>query len=150
MHAVEQKAQLEKRPMFLEWRKDYDVGHAMIDYDHRNLCNLINALHRDTRAGLTPESVEQAYKNLVHYVEEHFAREENLFRDTDYPSSEDHIRQHREIEKRVRTGAELFSRYPDDFDSDDFLDFLRRWLTGHILKTDQGYLPYIQGKDTGG
>ena len=136
--------------MFLEWQKDYDVGHALIDYDHRNLCNLINALHRDAHADLAPDKVKQAYINLTHYVEEHFSREETLFQDTDYPASEDHIRQHREIEKRVRTGAELFSRHPDGFDTNDFLDFLRTWLTNHILKTDQGYLPYIQNKGING
>lgn len=132
--------------MFLEWRSDYDIGHMMIDYDHRNLCNLINALHRDAHAGFAPERIEKTFRILVHYVEQHFAREENLFRESGYPAAADHIRQHREIARRVRDGAEQFARRPDDFDTDDFLAFLRSWLTYHILESDRGYLPYVKGR----
>ena len=106
--------------MFLQWQNEYDVSHAVIDYDHRNLCNLINALHRNSHANLAPEQVSNTYNMLTHYIKEHFAREEDLFTNSSYPESEDHIRQHREIEKRVRTGAELFKRHPEDFNTDDF------------------------------
>ncbi|MEQ8195065.1 MAG: bacteriohemerythrin [Rhodospirillales bacterium] len=129
--------------MFLEWRNEYDVGHAVIDYDHRNLCNLINALHRDSEAGLPPERIAATFAILSRYVEEHFAREEKLFENTGYPDEEAHKRRHEKIAKRIQTAAELFQRYPDGFDTEDFLEFLRTWLTGHILRTDQGYLPYI-------
>jgi hemerythrin len=133
--------------MFLKWQKEHDVGHTVIDYDHRNLCNLINALHRDTHAGLTPEKITNAYNMLVEYVKEHFARKEELFLNSDYPDTKKHIDQHRRIEKRVQLGATLYSRVPDKFDTDEFLEFLKRWLTHHILETDQGYLPYIQNTE---
>jgi len=153
---AELKPQISRKPkqylgilMFLKWQKDYDIGHAVIDYDHRNLCNLINALHHDAHSDLTPEKVTNAYTMLVHYVKEHFAREEELFSNSDYPHTKQHVNQHRRIEKRVQLGATLYERIPDEFDTDEFLAFLKKWLTHHILETDQGYLPYIKQKDSG-
>jgi len=132
--------------MFLKWQNDYNVGHVVIDYDHRNLCNLINALHHDAHAGLTPGEISNTYNMLFEYVKEHFAREKFFFTHSDYPHSKKHIDQHRRIEKRVQLGAKLYSRVRNEFNTEEFLNFLKTWLTRHILITDQGYLPYIQDK----
>ena len=81
---------------------------------------------------------------LVDYVRHHFEREEGLFLESDYPDAEVHIQKHREIAKVVADLAHLYERDPDSIEAREIVEFLRRWLTSHILRTDMDYVPYLK------
>ena len=128
---------------FFVWRDDYLVGHPVIDYDHRNLANLINALAREANEDADHDRVSNAMHALTRYVDEHFSREETLFKATDYPSADEHTRQHETIAGMIRALATSFARDPKSLDMDGFLAFLGDWLSGHIVRIDKGYAPYL-------
>ncbi len=133
-----------KKPMLIAWKDEYDTGHPLIDYDHRNLVNLTNTLWRDVEAGVDNVDIARTINVLVDYVRQHFEREEALFLASDYPDAENHIQKHREIAKVVADLAHLYERDPDSIKAQEIVEFLRRWLTGHILKTDMDYVPYLK------
>jgi hemerythrin len=130
--------------MFIEWKDEYLIGNPLIDYDHQTLVNLTNELYERVRAGEGQARIADTIRCLIEYVERHFAREEEIFRATDYPDADAHAEKHRQIEKTVRDIAARYQTDPGAIDADEVLAFLQKWLTNHILRTDRTYLPYIQ------
>lgn len=128
----------------IQWSGDWETGNSVIDYDHQMLVTITNQIFEIRRApGITNAKIKQALIQLVRYVDQHFAREEALFSQTDYPHVAKHIAMHRELEKVVGEIVDLFEREPDLLNLDEVIEFLRRWLVDHILKHDMGYKKYL-------
>ena len=127
---------------FIEWSEKYEIGHDVIDQQHRYLVGLINRLHKGRDLGWTPMSSAEILDELQGYCVFHFKEEENLFLASDYPDKEIHIDQHRgfilkylDFEKYVRKEGEI---------PDELFDYLKKWLQNHILNVDQGLSKYIK------
>lgn len=129
--------------MFIEWKKEYIVGHAMVDFDHQTLVNITNELFNRVNKGFSDEEIAQTISCLVDYVNRHFDREEELFLDSDYPEKEDHLSRHKDIRKTVNDIAEVYKTKPDAININEVLEFLKVWLTQHIMRSDKGYIPYV-------
>jgi len=134
--------------MLIQWSEALEVGHPIIDYDHRMLVNIANDLHRAVKFKQGDESVIGGLKRLVQYIETHFAREEALFLDTRYPHVEKHMKNHRDIEKLVHGFLIAFETDPRAVDMEKLLNFLKEWLIKHIGKLDKGYAPYVIHAET--
>lgn len=129
--------------MFLQWKDEYRLGHDLIDFDHQILFNLTNELHGRVERSEGTEQIAITIDCLLEYVQRHFAREEEIFLDSDYPNSEKHIARHREMEKTVLDIKSLYENNPGALDAAEVLKFLKKWLTRHILKMDREFFPYI-------
>lgn len=128
----------------IEWSNEWTIGHKVIDYDHQMLVNITNQVYDIRRLPkIRVSEVKKTLDHLVQYVEQHFAREEEIFKKTKYPLCEQHIAMHRELEKVVRDISFLYQKDPDLLNFDEILEFLRRWLIDHILKHDKGYAKYL-------
>ncbi|WP_142847905.1 bacteriohemerythrin [Telmatospirillum sp. J64-1] len=128
---------------FIEWRPEYSVGNMVLDFDHQTLINIINHLQStvDQKAG--PDEIGRVIDNMVNYIETHFAREEEIMKAADFPDFVEHVAKHREIEKTARDIATLYKKDPSTINVDEVMEFLRNWLTQHILRSDKQYMPYI-------
>ncbi|NQU57853.1 MAG: hemerythrin family protein [Rhodospirillales bacterium] len=129
--------------MHIQWKDEYRVGHALIDYDHQTLVNITNELFDCVDKGLSTEEISTTIKYLINYVELHFQREEKLFLESDYPDCKAHMGKHREIEKVVRGIATQYAADPTAINIDDVLAFLKKWLINHIMRTDRTYVPFL-------
>lgn len=129
--------------MFIQWDDKYLVGHTLIDFDHQMLINITNELFSRVDNGFTQEEISQTISCLNDYVKRHFEREESLFIDSDYPDSEEHIKAHKDISKTVSDISIMYKQDPGAINIHEVLEFLRDWLTKHILRADQQYAPYI-------
>jgi len=132
-----------RRPSFMSWNKNYVVGNATIDGQHRHLVDLINELADAMDGGKGREALGGVLEELVEYTATHFKDEERIFVGTEYPFVKAHREQHESLTQQVfklrdqfRSGANVLSA--------DTLSFLREWLNGHILGTDKGYAPYLK------
>lgn len=134
---------------FLDWSSTYSVGVKVIDEDHKALFEIVNALHDSIKRGDTDRSVGSALEALVNYVEQHFAREERYMRECGYPELARHISAHTRLAGTVRSVQELHQSEPDQVDTEELLDFLKDWLTRHIVKVDSHYSPYLRGEKKG-
>lgn len=121
----------------MEWNDQLSVGVDMIDMDHKVLVDQINMLHDALEQGSDQGIVGSVLNVLIDYTAYHFDREQQLMQTVGYVESEAHMREHRMLVKKVKeiqagymAGASL---------GQDVMNFLKVWLTQHILKSDKAF-----------
>lgn len=134
---------------FMEWSDVYATGIKDIDNDHQALFMFVNDLHDKIAEGASTDDIAETLAGLTNYVNVHFVREENFMDDAGYDDLEDHAEAHRRLSARVFALKEQFDATPEDFDQAAFLEFLKGWLTGHILYTDMDYVPSMRAANIG-
>ncbi|MCR4377766.1 MAG: bacteriohemerythrin [Rhodospirillales bacterium] len=130
--------------MFIQWNSSYLVGHKLVDFDHMTLVNITNELFHRVNQGFSDEEIAQTIKCLIDYVEKHFEREEELFKNSEYPDTDKHLAMHEDITKTVRDIAHVYQTNPGAININEVLEFLKKWLTNHIMKADIGYVEYLK------
>jgi len=128
----------------ITWTDDLAIGIIEVDEQHRRLVDLLNRAHEAMKRGGKPQFLKSIVDELVAYTIYHFAREEKLMEQAAYPELEEHRRKHQamaakvaEYRKEIEGGAPTVAIR--------FMQFLRQWLTNHILQTDKRYGPYLKG-----
>jgi len=129
---------------FIQWNDSYKVGHKIVDFDHMTLVNITNELFMRVDRGFSDEEIAQTITLLIDYVERHFEREEDLFKNSEYPDVDKHLAMHDDIKKTVRDIATIYKTKPDAININEVLEFLKKWLLNHIMKADQGYIEYLK------
>jgi hemerythrin len=119
-----------------KWTKAHAVYLPQVDAEHRNLFRMAEELHQAARTGREAARVRELMRTLLEAVEEHFAHEERLMKDSSCPDFEWHKLQHDTARKR---GA-LFARDIEAGNPEavtQFLEFLARWIKDHLSLTDR-------------
>ena len=126
---------------FALWSEKLSVDIDLIDDQHKKLIFMINDIARMILKQNETE-VKEILKGLQDYTVTHFTEEEELFRDSDYPDVEKHIKEHKYFIEKL-----------NDFERDyklnnvtvslDILHFLKNWLFYHIEIVDNSYSPYV-------
>jgi hemerythrin len=140
---------------FLEWDPRFSVRIAEIDQQHKKLIGLINRLHESMHQAGGQDALETAVQELsaqatvinemVEYSSYHFSTEEKYMRQYVYSDYEKHKKEHEYFSNKVRT-------LKSDFDggqailSSQIMEFLKKWLSDHILGMDKKYEPFFQMK----
>jgi hemerythrin len=141
--------------MYIAWDQKYATGIRAIDNDHKFLFTLANELHASLEEhgrnsiediDSNPHEIGLALANLQHYAEEHFAREERFLLDGLYPDTMAHIAKHRNFKNTVLALRKIHREHPSQIDPQKLSDYLADWLTGHILKADRDFVPYLTGE----
>jgi hemerythrin-like metal-binding protein len=124
---------------YFEWADDMVIDHGVIDQDHRQLVDLVNALHTATAAGRGQDVVAKILDELIRYTNDHLQREEHLMESIKFPN----LAQHKE-------GHDLFMAQIHDlkkkYDSGSITvasqlsTALRDWLSLHIRRNDKEIL----------
>jgi hemerythrin len=129
----------------ITWSESMSVGIERIDREHRGLIDLINLLHGEMLAGKSKEALGKVLDKLVAYTKTHFATEETMFRTHGYPQAAAHKKEHDALTQKalalqgeVNSGKTVISA--------PVLDFLKDWLTNHILKQDMAYKLFFTSK----
>lgn len=120
----------------IPWREDFNVGIVMVDQQHRQLVSILNHLHEAMKNGSNALAVQTVLSELASYTRFHFAAEEKLMAECGYPGREEHIRKHRAMVARVGDFVEEM-RINSVTTPPKLLNFLKEWLTKHILETDR-------------
>lgn len=127
----------------MSWRSSFSVGNALLDSDHYILVNLLNQLHDALDTGQSRDVVGSVIGVLAEYVEHHFRREEALLVKANYPDHANHEKAHRVLEAKVRDIRDRWLAGERQALGDEVLEFLKKWLTDHILVTDKAYGPWL-------
>ena len=127
---------------FIEWKSEFSVGVLEIDEQHRKLLAIINHLHESMKAGNDSGELSRVVDELLNYTRFHFAFEEQLMERVGYPDAPEHRRRHQAMVARVvqfqadaANARALFSM--------KLMEFLKYWLSKHILETDMAYGDFI-------
>lgn len=126
--------------MPIAWTAALATGVRQIDLQHQELIDLINELDAAHAAGRQAEALDEVLPRLAAYVLFHFGTEEALMGATEGAAAHAalHAREHRLFAERV---AELRA---DPGDLAGFIDYLKDWLIGHIMKTDHDLAALIR------
>lgn len=121
-----------------EWDDTYSVGVASLDAQHKVLIELINKLHVIEQRG---GDLSGVLDRLDWYVRHHFAFEEALMRGAGYGGLAAHIAEHREFERWLRSGRYALGVGGGEAREIGRIigDYLKDWLTKHILIVDMNY-----------
>jgi hemerythrin-like metal-binding protein len=124
----------------LQWRPEYECGHALIDEQHRTLYRNANALLEASHRR-APEVLAR-FDELISHVIGHFAGEERVLLETGYPRYAEHRRIHRElVEKAMRLRDEMLEGHHRHEKLLEFL--LKDMIERHLRVEDEAYFPSL-------
>ncbi len=130
---------------FLNWREEFSVGIARIDQQHRRLVGFLNELYESMQAGQGREALGKVLGDLLLYTKTHFAAEEQLMKAHGYPGFDDHRQRHERMTQKVKELSEQF-RAGTLSSPIQMTNFLKDWLSKHILETDRQYGPFLTAR----
>ncbi len=127
------------------WTPKMSVGIATIDKEHQGLFDIMNRLHEGMLAGRGNETLRPVLTELGQYTKVHFGNEEALLRSHGYSRLAEHLTLHQsfrskvaELDAQIKAGAVALSVAT--------LNFLRDWLSKHILGIDMLYKDFLASK----
>ena len=123
------------RAPLLAWRSEYSLGIPDVDHEHRELFDLINALHARLHEPGSGTTVTDFLGELFSKISSHFALEEKLMRDGRYADLPAHKADHERLLDEIR---DLMDDYEDGghVDLDRFAGDLERWFSVHFSTHD--------------
>jgi len=120
----------------LIWDKSLSVEVDEIDEDHQKLIKLFNLINYALVEGDSPEYIEALLDELISCTAWHFKHEERLMLKYAYAGLEEHRKEHNDL---IQSAIELKNTLSQEETftlTNENIDFLERWLTGHILGAD--------------
>ena len=133
---------------FINWSDRLETGISKVDQQHQKLVAMVNALYDAMKDGSGQEVLGKVLTGLVDYTRTHFAAEEALMSQFGYPGLAAHKVEHDKLTGQV---AELQAQFQSGKAALTLkvANFLKDWLSGHILGVDQQYAPFLKGKGVG-
>ena len=128
----------------ITWSDELSIGIPEIDAEHQKLVAILNQLDEAMKTGRGTRIMGNILTQLVDYTGVHFSSEEKQMADADYPDLHLHESQHRQLVEKVE-------RFQQDFIINhrritrDMMQFLKYWLTNHILVDDKAFGKYYAG-----
>ena len=118
-----------------------------IDTQHMELISRIKTLHESYLKGIDTEKLLETFEYIKHYINEHFATEENCMLKLNYPHYEQHLNDHAAFAEDYLRLEKLFKK--EGFSSDFNIDFnvqLIDWIRKHVLGEDKILAEFILEK----
>lgn len=129
----------------ITWGPNLAVGVKEIDDQHQKLVQLANDLNDAMNQGKGNEVIAKTLKELVQYTIYHFSTEERLMDQHKYSQSAEHKKQHKDLVQTVKTLVAKLDK-GDAALTTEVMNFLREWLTKHILHTDKAFARELNAK----
>lgn len=127
-----------------QWSESMSVGESRLDADHKALILLINRLHDSLEAGVESAASGEVFDSLINYIWFHFTREEKVMQACGYPYAEAHEEEHADFTRHIKEVRDRYARNADPALIRGLLDYLKDWLSHHILIQDMAYKPYVE------
>jgi hemerythrin len=129
----------------LAWSDALSVNIGELDKQHQCLIELINRLHDAMKAGKGDAVMGPILSDLLAYTEFHFSTEEKYFQQYSYPESKLHKNQHDALKKKAKELKAGFEKGKLSI-SIEVMNFLKDWISAHILGLDKKYSPFLISK----
>ena len=127
------------------WTEAYSVRIALLDQQHQGLFATVDELNQAMAAGKGNEALVPILWKLLDYALVHFAAEESLMEEHDFPGLPTHRAQHEMFRKKVaaflgdhkggKRGVPVTLMF-----------FLQGWLKDHMQHADQLYSGFLNAR----
>ena len=125
--------------VFMEWTENFSVKVPLIDEQHKKLFGLINDFYSGFKEkSIFKERMTELIKGLKDYTLYHFSTEEKYMEMYNFPGYKNHKKEHEIFIEKI---ADISERYESGqlVVSLEITNFIKDWLTNHILGTDKKY-----------
>lgn len=129
---------------YLVFTSSLSVNYEPMDNQHKKWIDLFNEIYQCYVNNGSPEEIKQVIKNLVDYTIWHFDFENKMMEKYNFPNYSEHKYQHDDILEEVE---KIYSKIQAGDKSvlvSNILEFLKKWLISHILKTDVALGSYLE------
>jgi hemerythrin len=133
-----------KMPIIL-WSDKLSVGIAEIDAHHKGLILIVNQLHDAIRTGKGDQELGVILDKLIDYTGYHFRYEESLMPTNEFAGQSFHEAEHKALLVQVLDLQSKFKKGQTGL-SIRVINFLKDWLTNHMLGEDKKLGEYLQQK----
>ena len=130
------------RPDIFVWDPKYEIGHELIDSQHRIFVLLLNKVAINIARGTNREYLFRVLNELKKYAEFHFLSEENLMYECRYPN----IKEHEQIHSKILVDLNLLLEHvsQDRAYPEDVVAFLKGWIFNHIAHEDKKIADHVK------
>ena len=134
-----------KKPKWnLEWDDGMSVGIPEIDEDHKRFISLIDELNLAITERMRAAEINRRLLHVIEDTNQHFEREENFFRERQYPNAEGHARSHNNVRNTLKKIQDSFMPYGLEAEWLDAALMIKQILINHILNEDMQYATYFK------
>lgn len=131
----------------ITWDDSWSIGIPEIDKEHKLLVKLIQKLFGALISAQATDYIREIFHELIDYTRYHFTNEENIMQEYGYPNLSDHKCNHQDLIKQVLNVSDrILTEGESEQLGDDIYEFLKQWLTNHIINEDLKFRAYIQNK----
>lgn len=119
----------------LEWKNEYSLGIPEVDYEHRELINLINDLLMELNVNGASAGITDSLGEVYARIALHFALEEKIMREQNYDQFTEHKTDHNRLLNEIR---DIMDEYENsvNVDTETFAERLDRWFSNHFRTMD--------------
>lgn len=127
----------------VEWRDEFKIGIDEVDFEHREMIELINESYNESKKQASGMAVMDFLGEIFEKISAHFALEEKIMRDLDYDQYEDHKEDHERLLDSIR---DIMDEYMDASTMDDekFGAHLKEWFVNHFSTKDAKMHNFLQ------
>ena len=118
--------------MLIEWKDKYRTGIAEVDFEHRELIELLNRLHDEATRSVGAD-LECFFGDLLAAISAHFALEERTMREAGYPAYAAHKSDHERLLDDLR---DIMESQQDASSVGPLGAALDAWFTIHFATHD--------------
>ena len=129
---------------FIDWASVLSTGVTEFDDQHKQLIAYANEMDDAMRMGKGKEVLGRILTDLISYTATHFAAEEKLMVQHNYPDLVAHQAEHRALVAKVTVMVRDFNSGKADM-AFAVVKLLKDWLIKHIHGTDKKYGPFFNG-----
>lgn len=125
----------------IQWSNSLSVGVKEMDQQHKKLIGMINRLIEEQHVLTEPATIAQLLTEMTDYAQEHFRAEEYLMAEYGYDRLE--LQKHTHAAFIDQTVEFMNAGVGPNILSKALLEYLRSWLTEHILHEDMQYKSFF-------
>lgn len=136
---------LSQESRLFEFTPRFSVLVDDMDADHRRIFQFINEIHEQAKDGATVFQQASKFREMANFTAEHFRREEALMEKHGYPK----LQEQKDAHTKLLASVDVYANTLESGDPVNLvaaLNFLNKWLQGHILGEDRQYGEYFKAQ----
>ena len=131
--------------MAYQWDSTLESGYEKVDNQHKQLVAALNALIEASHSGKGDKTVLETMDFLTGYTVKHFADEEKLQQEYNYPDYLNHRKIHENFKLTVKDLTDrVIKEGPSEALVDEVSARLGAWLLNHIKGDDFRMAAYVK------
>lgn len=129
----------------IKWTETFSVGVKEMDDQHKKLVGMINRLIEEQHVLTEPVTIAELLTEMTDYALIHFRAEEYLMAEYGYEFKDRQAQSHEAFIEKTQAFMSASEIGPNIL-SKALLEYLKSWLTGHILNEDMQYKRFFAAK----